>query len=51
MRVHVLIGAMLVAASLAVEASEPIVVLAMNMVKILEIIHFVWIRIIKSHTK
>ena len=27
MRVHVLIGSMLVAASLAVEASEPIVVL------------------------
>ena len=57
-RVHVLIGSMLVVASLGAKAGEPIVVLeyrpawgSMNMPTTPAIIRFGWIRIIKSHTK
>ena len=58
MRVHVLIGSILVAASLAAEAGEPIVVLNMasvvlakNTPMIPAIIRSEWIQIINSHTK
>ena len=58
MRVHVLIGSMLVVASLAAEAGEPIVVLEYGQrggsheyAMIPAPIHFGWIRIISSHTR